>query len=126
MPPCDYKNYPSNWKAIREEILDRSHDRCECLGECGKPNNGVHDPLWKRCRETNRRQALGMRGLVVLTIAHLCHKTRCALRRHLKAMCQGCHNRYDMPMRVKNRKAKRDREDKEFERSLQEQEKVPF
>lgn len=101
--PCDYKkDYPSNWKAIREEILDRSHDRCECLGECGKPNNSVHDPLWRRCREINRRQALGMRGSVVLTIAHLCHKTKCALRRHLKAMCQACHLRYDKDHHVKN------------------------
>jgi hypothetical protein len=28
--PIDYKKYPSNWKEIRERILKRAFNRCEC------------------------------------------------------------------------------------------------
>lgn len=33
--PCDYSKYPKNWKLIRNEILERAQNRCECAGECG-------------------------------------------------------------------------------------------
>ncbi len=30
--PCNYKLYPSNWKEIRERILKRAKNKCECCG----------------------------------------------------------------------------------------------
>jgi len=44
---------------------------------------------------------------IVLTIAHMNHDTADNRDENLKALCQRCHNRYDMPNRVKNRKAKK-------------------
>lgn len=37
--PCDYKNYPDNWKTeIRPAILERDNHRCKF---CGVPNHAV-------------------------------------------------------------------------------------
>lgn len=113
--PCDYKNYPKNWKEIRWEILVRAADRCEWREMC------LFFPIWTlegiklavpsgkydgayRCLEVNKAPALSFKGKVVLTIAHLCHKTKCARRKHLMAMCQLHHNRYDAKHRAENRK----------------------
>jgi hypothetical protein len=38
-------------------------------------------------------------SIVVLTVAHLDHTPENCADDNLKAMCQRCHNRYDMPMR---------------------------
>ena len=93
-------DYPETWKQIRASILDRStntdgHEQCECRGECGK-----HDG---RCEEINhswpeyRRRK--RKAKVRLTIAHLCHNTRCDDKAHLRAMCEPCHLIYDMRCR---------------------------
>lgn len=107
--PCDYRNYPKNWKAIRAEILERSKSQCECWGECGDPHNFTVRGMGKwRCLEMHGAQAAKFNGRVCLTIAHLNHKTRDSRRKNLKAMCQRCHNRYDRPYRDANRRAKRE------------------
>lgn len=99
--PINYKNYPKNWKNIREEILKRAGNKCEwVVGECNGCNYR-HDIL---CAEYNGQQAIKFRGKVVLTIAHLCHKPKCARRKHLMALCQLHHNRYDAKHRALNRK----------------------
>ena len=30
--PIDYKKYPKDWKQIRERILKRANNKCECCG----------------------------------------------------------------------------------------------
>lgn len=102
--PCDYRNYPKNWKAIREEIMLRARCQCECSGECGIRH--VHNP--HRCPELHRHKAIHFNGMVILTIAHLNHKTWDSRRVNLKAMCQRCHNRYDRPHRNETRRLKRE------------------
>lgn len=87
--PCDYSQYPENWKEIREEILARAGNRCElCGAENGKPH-------WKTG------------SIVVLTIAHLDQDIENNKKYNLLAACQRCHNKIDLPYRIKRRKEKR-------------------
>jgi 5-methylcytosine-specific restriction endonuclease McrA len=81
----DRSRYPSNWKDIRQDILARADNKCEF---CGIENYTI--------RENGSK--------VVLTIAHLDHTPENCDYSNLRALCQKCHNTYDMPNRVKNRK----------------------
>ena len=94
----DYDRYPKDWKQIRERILKRSGERCECLGECGLH----HD---RRCIEINRGIANYANGKIVLTIAHLDHdeENHNVKDSRLKALCQRCHLRYDVDEKKRRR-----------------------
>src|SRR3990167_5232056 len=100
--PIDYKLYPPNWKEFSKHIRDdRAGGRCQCTGECGLHKT---TPGPRRCIEKNGYQAKWARGKIVLTVAHLCEcAPPCAIEEHVKAMCQRCHNRYDVPLRRQNR-----------------------
>lgn len=108
--PCNYQDYPKNWKAIRAEIMKRAGNRCECAGECGVLHAEQFGPAFntERCAEEHGAGAMFFNGLVVLTIAHLNHRTKDSRRKNLKAMCQRCHNRYDRPHRDETRRLKRE------------------
>ena len=82
--------YPKDWKQIRQKILEECCHTCEF---CGVANYHV--------RENGSK--------VVLTIAHLDQNPTNNKRENLKALCQQCHNRHDMPYRVANRKTNRER-----------------
>ena len=126
--PIDYKNYPKNFKSeIRPAILQRAKNKCEF---CGVENhiavfrgtiNGkevyqtiagdVYDAensaylfsdFYAEIEVPETRKAIK----VVLTIAHLDHDTTNNEPENLKALCQRCHNRYDIKQRVHNRKSK--------------------
>jgi len=85
--PIDYSEYPPNWKEIRKRILDRANNCCEF---CGIPNYAIKDNGTK----------------VVLTIAHLDHdkSNHNVSDDRLKALCQGCHLKYDLHRHIENRK----------------------
>ncbi len=85
--------YPKDWKAISERIRhDRAANLCECSGECGDDHGG-------RCSAMNGEPHPLTLSRVVLTTAHLDHVPENCSDDNLKAMCQKCHNRYDMQMR---------------------------
>ena len=83
--PENRSRYPNNWKQIRQDILARANNRCEF---CGIENYTIKPNGSK----------------VVLTIAHLDQTPENCDYSNLRALCQKCHNSYDMPFRVKNRK----------------------
>ena len=88
------RKYPAHWPLLSRYVRSvRAQWRCECLGECGlhQPNPDV-----RRCVETDRVPALYAQGMVVLTVAHLCHDPSCSNLDHLRAMCNRCHLRYDV------------------------------
>ena len=106
--PIDYKDYAPDWSQIRE-ILERAQHKCE---ECGVANHAVGIRLadgsfveapegkfapgdWWAARKCIR---------IVLTIAHLDHNPDNNDPGNLKSLCQRCHNRYDAPVRAKNRR----------------------
>ncbi len=85
--------YPANWKQIRERILQRADDCCEF---CGVQNHTYRlNPL------------TGKIARIVLTIAHLNHTPEDCSLDNLRALCQRCHNRYDVEHRKETRKLSR-------------------
>jgi 5-methylcytosine-specific restriction endonuclease McrA len=82
--PCDYRNYPPNWKDIRAAILERAGHCCE---ECGVANYATNPATGSR---------------VVLTIAHLDHDTTHNDPSNLKAWCQLHHLRFDAQYHAKH------------------------
>lgn len=86
--PENKARYPKNWKEIRAKILERANHKCEFEG-CGVANYQPHPITGSK---------------VVLTIAHLDHQPENNSDDNLKAACQRCHNRYDQPYRIANRK----------------------
>ena len=89
--------YPPEWKAVSAALRhDRAQHQCECTGECGL--HRTH-PGPRRCIERDGQPAVWARGIVVLTVAHLCTcEPLCAEPSHLKAMCNRCHLRVDQPL----------------------------
>lgn len=81
--------YPKNWKQIRQSILERAKHLCEV---CGVANYDAHPVTG---------------SMVILTIAHLDHTPEHCEPENLKAMCQKCHNSYDIRHRIETRKTKR-------------------
>lgn len=118
MNPADY---PKNWKAISAEIRERAKNadgipQCECTGECGlhrgrsKAFASGEPAAPKRCAELHGHPARWAKGKVILTTAHLCHNTKCARRKHLKAMCNRCHLRIDVKLHARHRRERKERE----------------
>lgn len=113
--------YAEGWKAFSLRIrYERAQGRCECEGECGLHRT---NPGPRRCVEMDGQPAIWAGGKVMLTVAHLdyeggictCHSTegiKCVIDSHVKAMCNRCHLRMDVPQHMKNaretRKIKRD------------------
>lgn len=112
--PIDYNKYPKDWKEIRERILKRSKNKCEC---CGLENHIVVSSykkegktVWVEHDLTQWMRAnCPKRVKVVLTIAHLDHdeENHNVKDNRLKAMCQLCHLRYDSEEKKRRLKDKR-------------------
>jgi hypothetical protein len=113
--PCNYKKYPPNWKEIRERILKRAKNKCEC---CGLENKTEVSSIKKYDGITQwiiqdygvwMRSGCPKRVKVVLTIAHLDHDetNHTVTDERLKAMCQLCHLRYDAKEKSRRLKDKR-------------------
>ena len=81
--------YPSNWKQIRMEILDRAGNKCEF---CGIENHTINERGSK----------------VVLTIAHLDNIPEHCEPSNLRALCQKCHLSYDAKFHAANARATRE------------------
>lgn len=88
--PENKNRYPQNWESIRQKILKRAGNRCEW---CGVENHTYR-----------LNQKTGKMARIVLTIAHLDHTPENCSDDNLRALCQRCHNAYDITHRIKNRK----------------------
>lgn len=111
--PENKDRYPANWASeVRPAILERAKGdlgwpRCE---ECLVPNHSIGYRDSKDVWQIEMPGELGGKVLdaygvsckvveIVLTIAHLNHQPEDCRPENLRAWCQRCHNRYDMPMR---------------------------
>lgn len=116
--PENRARYPKNWAAISHRIrFERAGNRCE---ECGVANYEIGgrtpDGRWHKARITGCDRRLpepgsewwcdGPNGVqklrivkIILTVAHLDHTPENCADENLRAMCQRCHNLYDMKMR---------------------------
>jgi len=126
--PCDYNNYPANWKTeIRPAILKRAENKCE---SCGVPNHALGYRLPSGAfRELDHHEAAACASgeqfgptvfTVVLTVAHYDHDTTNNDQSNLRAWCQRCHNRHDGPMRRRHAAATRRRHSNQTEFQLAE------
>jgi hypothetical protein len=112
--PENKARYPKDWtKVVVPRIRARSGDRCECTGQCGRIHNrrqqlepGEPPP---RCGKMNGEPIeMGVaKPCIVLTVMHLDHQPENCDEANLLHACQGCHNRYDAPMRAAGIKARR-------------------
>ena len=109
--PEERARYPKNWKSeIVPRIRARSQNRCECTGQCGVQHIGT--PIGTgRCSAMNGDHIDNGKDAIewpriVLTVMHLNHQPEDNRDENLLHGCQGCHNRYDMPVRAANRKAR--------------------
>lgn len=97
--PINYKEYPSNWQEIREQVLQRDGHKCQF---CGLPNY---------CYVNRKTRQICLKDepnttLIILTIAHLKHdhSTPNPDINTLAALCQKCHLQYDMVRHTAKRK----------------------
>ena len=111
--------YPADWKAISKRVREQAGHRCET---CGVKNGEeiirlqsedyAFEPIFvlrtgdtysaEDGRHLGWHHAPDLPGKwvkVVLTVAHLDHTPENCADSNLRALCQRCHNIYDMPMR---------------------------
>lgn len=111
--PINYSEYPSDWKDIRKRILERAGNCCE---ECKAPDHQIiyrlkkGKPEWELMPEGHLADCMSIDGVkftkIVLTIAHLDHdkENHNVTDDRLRAWCQRCHLKYDLPRHIENRK----------------------
>ena len=105
--PENKARYPKDWKTVVvPRIRARSGNRCECTGQCGRDHYAIL--YGSRCNLWNGMPIDEIEGpCIVLTVAHLDHQPENCSDENLLHLCQGCHNRYDAPMRAAGIKARR-------------------
>lgn len=81
--PENRSRYPKNWKAIVEQVRERSGNQCE-----GSPD-------YPDCRAANGKPHPETGSKVVLTTAHLDHVPENCDLSNLRHWCQRCHLNYD-------------------------------
>lgn len=88
--PTDMTRYGPHWAEFSAHIrFTRARYICECTGEC-RLHHG------HRCNEVHHKPARFAKGIIRLTVAHLCKcDPPCQDPTHVKAMCQRCHLRVD-------------------------------
>lgn len=114
--PENRNRYPADWKEIslriraREEqrckwckapngeLIDRSRDGESYMLMCGKVFSATDGEYQGMCKGSEW-PSCGRLTKVILTVAHLDHTPENCADDNLAALCQRCHNRYDMPMR---------------------------
>ena len=119
MPPCNYKDYPSDWKAIRTEVLERAEHRCE---QCGVENYGIYfdTPRFGRIKHDGSHATDEYVAdwnykcvKIVLTISHtdhdLANNGEPGNRPNLRALCQRCHLKHDAHLHKANARTTNDR-----------------
>lgn len=88
--PMNRSLYPADWDAIAFSIKDAAGWKCqECGMQCRRPG----EPF-----DTHRR---------TLTVAHLNHDPADCRPENLKALCSGCHLRYDARHHAETRRKSR-------------------
>ena len=100
--------YPADWKAIRQEVLERAGHKCE---QCGVPNHAWRirpTGQWSMDEVAAIDMAEHVRDItyIVLTIAHRNHDpSDCGTlgnRPNLAALCQRCHLAHDKQHHLRN------------------------
>jgi hypothetical protein len=115
--------YPPDWNQISARIrFVRANYMCECTGECGKDHTDMEtddafsgwlrnenaEPVKGRCTAIHAKPHPETGSKVILTTAHLNHREEECNDENLKAMCNGCHLRYDAEHHAQTRRRNHD------------------
>lgn len=111
--PCNYSEYPDNWRWLSRQIIADAGNKCEL---CYAPNGALI------CREKHNlypwRLATGIDKIdfkdgrqpkitkVVLTVHHIDSDKTNSTKQNLLACCQRCHLRLDLHKHMTNRAKK--------------------
>jgi len=122
--PMQRHLYPKNWEAIAKAVKEAADWRCQtCLRPCRRPKEVWKDfsarllkgecPKWflqtwddVAHDETGEWISIDRPQRFTLTVAHLDHNPANCDPDNLKALCSGCHLRYDSPMKAAKKRAK--------------------
>lgn len=111
--PCNYKDYPANWKEIIAEKKRKHNNKCElCYAPNGEqvtrmdntneyPWRPGYISCWKHVGGVDSRMPMTK---IVLTVHHIDSDKTNNSDANLILLCQRCHLRLDMEKHVKNRK----------------------
>ena len=123
--PIDLNKYPTGWKQIARRVKDAAGWTCqECGRPCRKPGVIWQDFVgwllsefeeswyWETCDEicndeTGEHFYADRPQRFTLTVAHLDHNPQNSDPSNLKALCSGCHLRYDAKHHAANASATR-------------------
>jgi len=95
--PENKNRYPSNWKEISQGIRVRANNKCEF---CGVANYSFVNKKTRELCLQSESDAVK----IILTVAHLDHIPENCNETNLRALCQKCHNTYDINHRKCTRK----------------------
>lgn len=107
--PENKHRYPEDWPLIRERVLTRAGHRCEL---CGAPDRkyirrmkGLGS-VWRHVSNVPAKMddMFGAPIRVILTTAHLDHSYVDHDDKFLLALCQRCHLKIDVHMKVVGRR----------------------
>jgi hypothetical protein len=105
--PMDRKLYPKDWNAIAYRIKDAANWCCEeCGRQCKRPDEDWSYFLSSGCMSGEIDLKLGQ---FILTVAHLNHIPSDCRDENLRALCSGCHLRYDRRQMALKQRLKRER-----------------
>jgi len=120
--PMDRSLYPPNWNDIALSVKEVAGWTCqECQRPCRKPdqewadfvlellNGGGSDGWYAQTCEAVDEGVLEKPGRFVLTVAHLNHRPEDCRPENLRALCSGCHLRYDGKDMALKKRLKRER-----------------
>jgi 5-methylcytosine-specific restriction endonuclease McrA len=103
--PCNYKEYPDNWKWLSAQIIKDAGNKCEL---CYAPNGvTVNRSKSSQYPWEMAHQDGGKETVIVLTVHHIDSNKQNSKKQNLIALCQRCHLRLDLQKHMKNRKLKR-------------------
>ena len=97
------------WRELRDSILERADNRCECTCECGTDHRRdiKGKALDRRCHSIVGGHNPQSGHPVQLGIAHMDNDPTNNDPTNLKAMCRRCHNMLDQPHRTKSARRNR-------------------
>lgn len=102
------RRYPTNWNEISDWVrFVRAGGRCECSGECGRPDGHLGPDV--RCRNRHGQPRWGgarRQCTVILSTAHLNHVPEDDDPDEMLALCEGCHLAYDRQHHAATRRAR--------------------
>jgi hypothetical protein len=95
--PMQRERYPGDWGAIALQIKTEVNWKCEqCDRECRRVGETLQHFIDRVAAKYNPSEITQKPNRFLLTVAHLNHIPEDCRRENLKALCSGCHCRYDL------------------------------